>query len=138
MEHISPESLAHLPTRVDYLRKFIDFTSEDAAALHAAKPLVAPLVPVVVDAVYTKLLSFDITSKAFTPYQTGQKTGAPAKLEDLSHGHPQIRFRKDFLTRYLVQLVSMDYASAESWEYLDKVALMHTGNVGFKHRYALR
>lgn len=134
MQHIDSESLNDLPSRIDYLRKFIEFTSDDAAALHAAKPLVAPLVPVVVDAVYTKLLSFDITSRAFTPEQTGQDKAVAAKVSDLSHTHPQIKFRKDFLTRYLVQLVSLDYEKPESWEYLNKVGLMHTGAIGFTHR----
>ncbi|KAF9458838.1 Protoglobin-domain-containing protein [Collybia nuda] len=134
MQHIDPESLNDLPSRIDYLRKFIEFTSDDAAALHAAKPLVAPLVPVVVDAVYTKLLSFDITSKAFTPEQTGQEKAAAANVSDLSHSHPQVKFRKDFLTRYLVQLVTLDYEKPQSWEYLNKVGLMHTGAIGFAHR----
>jgi hypothetical protein len=134
MQSISPESLEHLPSRIEYLRKFIEFTSDDAAALHAARPLVAPLVPVVVDAVYSKLLSFDITSKAFVPYQTGQTNGVPTKLSDLSQDHPQIAFRKDFLTRYLVQLVSMNYELPQSWEYLNKVGLVHTGRIGFAHR----
>lgn len=29
----------------------------------------------------------------------------------------------------------MDYGKIESWEYLDKVGLMHTGAAGFAHRY---
>lgn len=135
MQHISPISLESLPARVDYLRKFIDFTDADAAALHAAKPVVAPLVPAVVDAVYTKLLSFDITAAAFVPRQTGYTGEAPTALKDLSHEHPQIKFRKDFLRGYLVKLVSMDYSDIGSWEYLDKVGKMHTGVMGgFAHR----
>jgi hypothetical protein len=133
--HISPASLTDLPSRVSYLRQFINFTSADAAALHAAAPVVAPLVPVVVDAVYTKLLSFDITAAAFVPRQTGFEGEAPSDIKDLGHEHPQIKFRKDFLARYLVKLVSMDYENPQSWEYLDKVAIMHTGKAGFAHRY---
>ncbi|RDB24550.1 hypothetical protein Hypma_008323 [Hypsizygus marmoreus] len=134
MEHISIASLSHLPSRVQYLRTFIGFTDEDAAALHAAAPVVAPLVPTVVDAVYTKLLSFDITAKAFVPRQTGFTGEATAKLEDLSLEHPHVKFRKDFLGQYLVKVVSMDYDKDETWEYLDKVGLMHTGVAGFAHR----
>jgi hypothetical protein len=134
MQHISPASLNTLSSRVEYLRNFIGFTSDDAAVLHAAKPVVAPLVPVVVDTVYEKLLSFDITAKAFVPRQTGYEGDAPTKLEDLSPDHPQIRFRKDFLAQYLVKLVTMDYENEKSWEYLDKVGIMHTGVAGFAHR----
>lgn len=83
---------------------------------------------------YTKLLSFDITAAAFVPRQTGFAGEAPADIRDLSHSHPQIKFRKDFLARYLAKLVALDYESPESWEYLDKVAVMHTGKAGFAHR----
>lgn len=134
MQYIDPNTLEHLPTRIQYLRDFIGFTQEDAAALHAAKPVVARLVPTVVDTVYTKLLSFDITAKAFVPRQTGYTGTAPTRLEDLSHEHPQIKFRKDFLAGYLVKLVTMDYEKDSSWEYLDKVGLMHTGVAGFARR----
>lgn len=139
LKHISETSLNELPTRIQYLRDFIEFSAEDAAMLHAAAPVVAPLVPTVVDMVYTKLLSFDITAKAFVPRQTGYEGSAvPTSVEELTADHPQIKFRKDFLKAYLVKLVSMDYADIKSWEYLDKVGLMHTGEAGrgaFKHRY---
>ncbi|KAF5384784.1 hypothetical protein D9615_000886 [Tricholomella constricta] len=134
MQHIDPATLEHLPTRIQYLRDFVGFTHEDAAALHAAKPVIAPLVPVLVDAVYTKLLSFDITSKAFVPRQTGYTGAAPTRLEDLNQDHPQIKFRKDFLAGYLVKLVTLKYETDSAWEYLDKVGLMHTGVAGFAHR----
>jgi hypothetical protein len=134
MIHVSPESLKDLPSRIDYLKKFISFTADDAAALHAAAPVVGPLVPAVVDAVYIKLFSFDITSKSFIPRQTGYVGKTPTKISDLDLDHPMIQFRKDFLSGYLKKLVTMDYEKIESWEYLDKVGLMHTGKAGFSHR----
>jgi len=134
MQHLDPTSLAHLPSRIQYLREFINFTPDDAAALHAAKSVVAPLVPTIVEAVYTKLFSFDITSEAFLPRQTDYDGKVPSGLSDLSLEHPQIKFRKEFLAGYLVKLVTMDYESDASWEYLDKVGVMHTGEVGFAHR----
>ena len=134
MQIISEASLEDFPSRIQYLREFIGFTDDDVAALHAAKPVVAPLVPIVVDAVYEKLLSFSVTAKAFVPRQTGYKGATPTKITDLSQEHPQIKFRKDFLAQYLVKLVTMDYDKIQSWEYLDKVGLMHTGQAGFSHR----
>ena len=134
MAHIPEGSLDSLPERLDYLKRFIGFTAEDAAALHAAAGVVGPLVPAIVEAVYTKLLEFDITAKAFVPRQTGYTGAAPAAVAELTLEHPQIRFRKDFLAGYLVKLVTMDYAQPASWEYLDKVGLMHTGAAGFAHR----
>ncbi|PPQ68286.1 hypothetical protein CVT24_005102 [Panaeolus cyanescens] len=135
MQHIDPASLADLSTRVQYLRDFIGFTEKDAEALHAAAPVVAPLVPVIVDTVYDKLFKFDVTAQSFVPRQTGYTGEAPVSLKDLNVEHPQIKFRKDFLSRYLVKLVTMDYEKFESWEYLDKVGIMHTGTTpGFLHR----
>ena len=132
--HVDPTTLNDLQTRVGYLKRFIGFTEDDEAALHAAAPIVAPLVPAIVDAVYEKLLSFDITAKSFVPKQTGYSGEVPTNLEDLTPTHPMIRFRKDFLGKYLVKLVTLNYQKPESWAYLDKVGLMHTGRAGFAHR----
>ena len=136
MQIIAEKKLENdLAYRIQYLRDFIGFTAEDAATLHASAPVVAPLVPLVVDTVYEKLLSFDVTAKAFVPRQTGYQGQTPKGLTDLTPNHPQIKFRKDFLARYLGKLVTMDYDKLESWEYLNKVGLMHTGQMGFAHRY---
>lgn len=134
MQLISEVKLRELPYRVQYLRDFIEFTSEDAAALHAARNIISPLVPYVVDTVYEKLLSFSVTAKAFVPRQTGYMGLVPRGLNDLNKNHPQIKFRKDFLARWLIKLVTLDYDKPASWEYLDKVGIMHTGQVGFSHR----
>lgn len=134
MQHIDPATLTTLAARTAYAKAFVGFTPADAATLHAAQPAVAALIPAVVDAVYTKLLSFDITAQAFVPRQTGYEGEAPASLRDLSLEHPQIKFRMGFLKGYLHKLVTMDYDLPATWEYLDKVALMHTGVAGFAHR----
>lgn len=136
MHQISPSSLNSLPSRVSYLKSFLSFTSEDGAALRASAPLVAPLVPAILDAVYNNLLSFDITAKAFVPRQPGYDGTAPKDVLELTLDHPQIAYRKDFLKAYLVKLVSNEDWSDESkfWVYLDTVGIMHTGVPGFKHR----
>lgn len=115
MQHIDPASLSELESRVSYSRAFVGFTAEDAKVIHDSKPVVAALVPSVVDAVYRKLLSFDITAKSFVPRQTGYEGEAPAALEDLSLDHPQIKFRMNFLKGYLVKLVTMDYDKPSTW-----------------------
>ena len=136
MQEISPSSLASLSSRVSYLKSFLSFTSDDGAALQASAPLVAPLVPAILDAVYTKLLTYDITAKAFIPRQPGYQGVIPKDALELSLDHPQIKHRKDFLKRYLVKLVTNEDWSDDSnfWEYLDTVGIMHTGVPGFKHR----
>lgn len=106
MQGIDSASFEHFLARIQYLRDFIAFTHEDAAVLNASKTVIAPLVPVIVDA-------------------------AHVRLKDLSHEH-QIGFRKDLLAGYLVKLFTMDYKKSASWEALDKVSLMHMGvRLGF-------
>ncbi|KAG0633531.1 Protoglobin-domain-containing protein [Tuber brumale] len=134
MQSIDPKSLSTLPTRIAYLKSFIDFTHADAAALHAARPVVEALIPSIVEAVYKKLLSFDITAKAFVPRQTGYDGVAPTKVEELNLEHPMVKFRMGFLKGYLKKLVVADYDDLATWDYFDKVGIMHTGVAGFAHR----
>ncbi|RPA90156.1 hypothetical protein L873DRAFT_476914 [Choiromyces venosus 120613-1] len=134
MHSINPASLSDLQTRVDYLKSFVNFTEADAAALHAAKPVVDALIPSIVEAVYKKLLSYDITAKAFVPKQTGYEGDVPTKVEELNLEHPMVKFRMGFLKGYLGKLVAADYDDLKTWEYLDKVGIMHTGVAGFAHR----
>jgi Protoglobin len=97
MQHISALSLEDLPSRIAYLSSFLELTAEDGEALLAAKPLVAPLVPAILDAVYTKLLHFDITAQAFVPRNTGYEGETVKSVQELTIEHPQIAMRKDFL-----------------------------------------
>jgi len=71
------------------------------------------------------------------PKQSGYTGVTPNSVSELSQEHPQIKFRKNFLSGYLVKLVTLDFDKMQSWEYLDKVGLMHTGQAGFAHRYVL-
>ena len=90
MEHITTASLENLPTRISYLCAFLSLTSADAAILRSAQPLITPLIPSLLNAVYTKLLSFDITAQTFVPKD----------MDDdgrMTMAHPQIVMRKDFL-----------------------------------------
>jgi len=94
------------------------------------------LIPTILDKVYTKLLSYDITAQAFVPKNTDYEGETVKDVQELTLENPQIALRKDFLKGYIVKLVSTSDFGPESpfWTYLDKVALMHTGKPGFKHR----
>lgn len=97
MQNIPTSSLSHLPSRISYLATFLNFTDDDKEALLAAKPLVAPLIPAILEAVYSKLLSFDITAKAFVPKNTDYEGAVVKDVQELTLEHPQIALRKDFL-----------------------------------------
>ncbi|KAI9736614.1 MAG: hypothetical protein M1834_000818 [Cirrosporium novae-zelandiae] len=133
---VNPISLNDLPARISYLKSFMDFNQDDGDAINSTKDLIAPLLPEILDAVYSKLLGYDITAKTFVPRNTGYSGQVAQNVAELSLSHPQIARRKDFLRGYLVKLVSNkdwdDYSSF--WDYLNRVGIAHTGKPGLKHR----
>ncbi|KAI8979749.1 Protoglobin-domain-containing protein [Mycotypha africana] len=126
MEHIDSNQLyADGAYRFQYVAKFLEFGDEDIKAIEAVADKVRPLVPVVVDAVYDKLFKFDVTKKHFVPKNEGFEGPAPVSLEELTLDHPQIKFRKDFLSKYLYKILSGPYDD-RFLRYLDWVAKIHT------------
>src|SRR4030095_12697809 len=95
--------------RVGYLSEFMGFGPEDTAAIHRAASHLAPLVPVLVDAVYDKLFSYDATKRHFVPRQSGYSGPLPEGIDALSQDHEMIQFRKQHLARYLAALVTREY-----------------------------
>ncbi|KAB5590704.1 hypothetical protein CTheo_5852 [Ceratobasidium theobromae] len=135
MQHVDAELIeTDLQARIDYLAKFIEFGAADVEALHGAAPIVKGLVPAAVDAVYEKLFSFDITRASFMTRHTGFQGKVAARLEDITHESEQIKFRKDILKVWVVKVFTADYTDPKTFEYLDRVGVMHTGKSGFKHR----
>jgi len=126
-----PKLESDLQTRFAYLAEFIGFAAADIAAVHGAAPLLAPLVPGLVDAVYAKLHTYTATWRHFLPRQHGYAGEVPPDLSHLTPDHPQIAFRKQHLGRYLVALVTKPY-DAKMAEYLDMVGKMHTDKAGSK------
>jgi hypothetical protein len=115
--------------RCEYLMDFMGFGAEDIAVIHGAAPLLAPLVPAVVDAVYEKLHSYDATWRYFLPRQSGHEGEIATTLEELTLDHPQIAFRKKHLGSYLQALVTRPY-DAKMLLYLDMVGKIHTTKAG--------
>jgi hypothetical protein len=115
--------------RFGYLAEFMGFGQEDIDVIHGAAPLLAPLVPAVVDAVYVKLHSFDATWRHFLPRQHGHDGEIATTLEELTLDHPQIAFRKKHLGSYLEALVTRPY-DAKMVMYLDMVGKIHTTRAG--------
>jgi hypothetical protein len=130
MRHIDEERLENdLAYRFDYLIDFIGFGGNDVAAIHHAAPLLAPLVPSLVDAVYVKLFSYDATKRHFLPRQSGYDGPVPDDLDSLGLDHDMISFRKEHLGRYLATLVTKPYDS-KMVSYLDMVGKIHTPKAG--------
>jgi hypothetical protein len=118
-----------LEYRFSYLAEFMGFDERDIQAIHGAAAALAPLVPSLVDAVYTKLFTYDATVRHFVPRQHGYEGEVPKDLESLSQEHEMIQFRKHHLGRYLTSLVTRPY-DGKMVSYLDMVGKMHTPKAG--------
>jgi Protoglobin len=144
MQHIDPSSLSHLPSRIQYLHSFLTFDpSTDGPLIISLKPLLAPLLPTLLDALYTHLLSYDITARSFLPSQTdaGPAPGVEEKdVSALNLNHANIKHRKDFLRAYLIRLLNNHDWTPESrfWDYLDNVGRVHTGRQHTSRKNMLR
>jgi len=130
-EHIHDAKLfTDLSYRFQYVTKFIGFGQEDIDALHGAAPVVGPLVPTIVDLVYQKLFSFDVTKKTFIIRNDKFEGKVEETLEQLDDKKSeQIKFRKEMLSKYLVKLVTADYSDPDFMKYLDWVGKIHTTKV---------
>ena len=115
--------------RYEFLASFIGFGPEDVKLIQASAPHLGPRVPQLVDHTYQKLLSFDANARHFVPRQHGFEGPVPADLKSLSEDHPQIKFRKDHLNRYFIQLIGRAY-DAKMVQYLDMVGRIHTPKAG--------
>jgi hypothetical protein len=118
-----------LAYRFGYLTEFMGFGPDDVAAIHAAAPALAPLVPDLVEAVYQKLHTYDATWRHFLPRQYGYEGPVPQDMADLTPDHPMIAYRKQHLARYLAALVTKPY-DGKMVAYLDMVGKIHTPKVG--------
>jgi hypothetical protein len=132
MQRIDEERLeSDLAYRFGYLAEFMGFGPDDIGAIHGAAPLLAPLVPRLVDAVYDKLQQYDATWRHFVPQQTGYEGPVVSSIDQLTMDSETIQFRKQHLGRYLATLVTKPY-DGKMVSYLDMVGKMHTPKAGSK------
>ncbi|KAJ1516859.1 hypothetical protein HMI54_007911 [Coelomomyces lativittatus] len=69
--------------RFSYVTSFVGFNDDDKKAIKDSAPHLAPLVPTVVDAVYNKLFTYDITKMVFIQRMEGY-TGESATEANLA------------------------------------------------------
>lgn len=130
MKHIDEQRLEEdVAYRVEYVSEFMGFGPADIAAIQGAASYLAPLVPVLVDAVYVKLFAYDATKRHFVPRQSGYEGSVPESIDALKLDHDMIEFRKQHLGRYLVTLVTRAFDD-KMISYLDMVGKMHTPKAG--------
>lgn len=130
MRYIDESQLeSNLSYRFQYLAEFIGFDSNDAATVQASGPFLGPLIPQIVDTTYDKLLRYDATTRHFVPRQSGFQGAIPGSLEGVTSNHPQIQFRKEHLSRYLMQVLGRT-CDERLVPYLDMVGKIHTPQAG--------
>ena len=115
--------------RFEYLAGFIGFDADDAATVLASGPSLGPLIPLIVEKTYDKLLRYDATARHFLPRQAGYDGNVPGNLVEVTASHPQIQFRKEHLSRYFMQLLGRT-CDARFVPYLDMVGKIHTSRAG--------
>lgn len=132
MQTIDEQQLETDPQyRYEYLAEFIGFGPDDVKMIQGFAPHLGPHIGELVETTYVKLLSYDATARHFVPRQHGYEDDVPVTLADLDPEHPQIKFRKDHLNRYLMALIGRSY-DAKMVQYLDMVGKMHTPAAGSK------
>lgn len=130
MKSIDEIRLESDPTyRFEYLAEFIGFDSNDAAAVQASGPYLGPLIPQIVEKTYERLLEYDATARHFVPRQSGFDGPVPGDLNHVAANHPQIQFRKEHLSRYLMQVLGRS-CDVRLVPYLDMVGKIHTPRAG--------
>ncbi|MFM7831632.1 MAG: protoglobin domain-containing protein, partial [Planctomycetaceae bacterium] len=76
-----------------WVADFMGFDESDEAALHAAAPLLAPVVPSLVDAVYQRLFAWASVKRHFVSRQSGCEGALPSDVALLEPEHEMIQFR---------------------------------------------
>ena len=110
MRQIDEERLeTDLQYRYEYLVEFTGFGPEDISVIQASAPHLGPRIPSLVEEIYQRLLSFDATARHFVPRQDRYDGEVPSDISALTMTHPQMQFRKDHLTKYIMQLIGRSY-----------------------------
>ena len=130
-EHIDRTRLnTDLRYRFDYLSKVLDFTSADIAILNQISSILQPAIPVIVDNVYRKLFSFDITKQYLVLRHSCLANFLPTDSFS-GNFHPEgMEYRKNMLSKYLKIILTEHQWTDAFLDYLSSVAKIHTDQAG--------
>ncbi|CAF1015175.1 unnamed protein product [Adineta steineri] len=129
--HIDKNRLnVDLRYRFDYISKCIDFTSLDIHLLNTLTPIIIPLLPDIVEKVYKKLYSSDITQNYFLLPNDGFEQFSPNKEFGTTLISVQVDYRKDMLSVYLRHVLAEQEWNDTFLQYLSRVGEIHTNKGG--------
>ncbi|CAF1068909.1 unnamed protein product [Adineta ricciae] len=129
-EHIDRTGLMNnIRYNFDYLAKFLNFTNEDISVLNALAPVLFPCIPSIVETIYKKLYSFDITKQYFVLRNDSFENFTETNIEtDHAVKSAQTEFRKDMLTMYLKRVLIQTEWNDAFLQYLSQIGELHGHN----------
>lgn len=130
-EHVDKARLnSDLRYRFEFLAKFIDFTQDDVVALNTLAPIIFPTLPEMVETLYKKLYSFDVTKRYFHLRNDGFETFATNREGGLTLDFVQTEYRKDMFTVYFKRVLTQGEWDDTFLLYLSRVGQIHTPKGG--------
>ncbi|CAF3202021.1 unnamed protein product [Rotaria socialis] len=119
--------------RYEYLAEFLNFTNDNIKILNQLSIYIQPMIPVIVDEVYRKLFSFDITKQYFFPDASHSCFGnlfSSTKHSSVSFDGDDIEFRRNMLSKYLNKILTEQEWDDSFLRYLSCVGQVHTHEMG--------
>ena len=107
--------------RMRFLMEFVGFTDADRLALLESVPVLGPVLPELLDALYNHLLAFDDTRRIFL----GKRGEVDPNYIDL---------RKEHLTQWVLRTAGVSGEPGSLAAYLQETARRHTGVAGEPNR----
>ncbi|CAF4319904.1 unnamed protein product, partial [Adineta steineri] len=105
-EHIDrTRLLTNLRYNFDYISRFLNFTKDDINTLNSLAPILFPRISYIVETVYKKLYSFDITKQYFVRRNDDFEVFSSNTESNATILSAQTDFRKDMLSIYLKHIL---------------------------------
>jgi hypothetical protein len=122
--------ITDLRYRFNYLSKFIDFNQDDITMLNKLEPIISPNLPTIVETVYKKLYSYDITKEYFLMRHDGFENFSLDKEAGITLDSIQVDYRKDMLSVFIKHILTQNDWNDSFLEYLSRVGEIHTNRGG--------
>ncbi|CAF1538118.1 unnamed protein product [Rotaria sp. Silwood1] len=116
--------------RFEYISKFLNFSQTDITILNKLSSIIQPLIPVIVDDVYRKLFSFDITKQYFLLRHSCFDNFLSTNRSNLAVNSDFMEYRKNMLSKYLKCILTQNEWNDSFLQYLSHVAKIHTNKIG--------
>lgn len=115
--------------RFEYLSKFLNFSKNDIKTINKLATIIQPVIPVIVDNIYRKLFSFDITKEYFILRHSKADHCLPAKQRSLDFNSHEMEYQKNMLNKYLESIFTQQEWSDAFLYYLSHIGKIHTNKI---------